>query len=138
ETTGTTAEEAGGANATLMERVITTILGSGVVREDVRTSGYSVYPEYTSPPRDDPGQTPQIRGYRAMNMVSVRTTDLDRVGALIDAGLRAGANRLQGVSFELVNSAAAEAEALEMAVGKAHTAAETMARALGVQLGTVL
>ncbi len=138
ETTGTTAEEAGAANASLMERVIATILGSGVVRDDVRTSGYSVYPEYASTPRDDGMQPPQIRGYRAMNMVSVRTTNLDRVGALIDAGLRAGANRLHGVSFELTNSKAAEAQALEVAVGEARTAAETMARALGVQLGDVL
>lgn len=138
ETTGTTAEEASAANASLMERVIATILGSGVVRDDVRTSGYSVFPEYADTPRNDGMQPPQIRGYRAMNMVSVRTTNLDRIGALIDAGLRAGANRLNGVSFEVVNSSAAEAEALEAAIGEARSAAETMARALGVQLGNVL
>lgn len=138
ETTGATAEEAGAANASLMERVIATILGSGVVREDVQTSGYSVYPEYARTPREDEMQVPQIRGYRATNMISVRTRDLDRVGALIDAGLKAGANRLHGVTFELTNSAAAEAEALGIAVTEARTAAETMARALGVQVGDVL
>lgn len=137
ETTGATAQAAGEANADLMERVIATILGSGVVRDDVQTSGYSVYPEYVASPRGDT-EPPVIRGYRAMNMVSVRTQNLDRVGALIDAGLRAGANRLHGVSFELRNSAAAEAEALTMAVSEARASAEVIARALGVQLGDVL
>jgi hypothetical protein len=137
ETTGTTAQAAGEANADLMERVIATILGSGVVRDDVQTSGYSVYPEYASSPRGEV-EPPTIRGYRAMNMVSVRTRNLERVGALIDAGLRAGANRLHGVSFELTNSAEAEAQALTTAIGEARAAAETIARALGVQLGNVL
>jgi uncharacterized protein YggE len=138
ETTGTTAQAAGEANADLMERVIATILGSGVVRDDVQTSGYSVYPEYAYPGRGDESQPPTIRGYRAMNMVSVRTQNLERVGALIDAGLRAGANRLHGVSFELTNTSAAKARALEMAINEARAAAETIARTLGVQLGNVL
>lgn len=139
ETTGRTAQAAGQENATLMDRVIRALLAAGVTRDDIETSGYGIYPEYAEQTRSsDPMAPPQIRGYRAMNQVSVRTTDLERVGRLIDAGLDAGANRMNGVSFELRNSAAAETEALEEAVSEARRSAETIARTLGVRLGAVL
>jgi uncharacterized protein YggE len=140
ETTGATAQEAGQRNAQQMERVIQALIGGGVEREDVQTSGYSLYPEYANPePRGGAvAEGPRITGYRASNQVSVRTADLDRVGRLIDVGLAAGANRMNGVFFELRNAEQAKAEALERAVVAARTTAETMARALGVTLGPVI
>lgn len=139
ETTGATAQEAGQTNADAMQRVIAALRAAGVGEADIRTSGYGIYPEYETPSRQMPEADPlRIRGYRATNQVSVKTTDLDGIGRLIDVGLQAGANRMHGVRFELRNSAAAEAAALEDAVGKARAAAETMARALGVRLGAVL
>jgi uncharacterized protein YggE len=138
ETTGETAQQAGEANADLMDRVIQALQAAGVSREDIRTSGYSLFPEYAVQPRDEPSGTPRIRGYRASNQVSVRSRDLDGLGRLIDVGLEAGANRLHGVSFELRDSAAAEAEALRRAVQSARASAETIAGALGVQLGAIL
>jgi uncharacterized protein len=139
ETTGRTAQEAGQANANAMDRVIRALIEAGITREDIRTSGYGIHPEYAQQTRNsDPMAPPQIRGYRAMNQLTARTTDLDRVGRLIDAGLDAGANRMDGVNFELRNSAAAEGEALEEAVAEARRSAETIARTLGVRLGAVL
>lgn len=138
ETTGTTAQEAAEANADTMDRVIRALRGAGVANDDIRTSGYSLYPEYAIQPRDDPNAPPLIRGYRASNQVSVRSTNLDGLGQLIDVGLAAGANRMNGVSFELRDSDAASAEALRNAVLDARAAAETIASALGVTLGAVL
>lgn len=139
ETTGTTAQEAASANAERMERVIEALVAAGVGREDIQTSGYALFPEYAEDRR--PGaelEPPRIRGYRAMNQVSVRTRELAGVGSLIDAGLAAGANRLSGVGFGIEDRQAAESEALARAVGDARMAAEMMARALGVTLGPVL
>jgi uncharacterized protein YggE len=138
ETTGTTAREASEANADAMDAVIRALRGAGVAEEDIRTSGYSLYPEYAMQTREDPNAPPSIRGYRASNQVSVRTRDLESVGRLIDAGLAAGANRMNGVSFEVRDSKAAEAEALTLAVQSARASAETIAAALGVRLGEVL
>jgi uncharacterized protein len=137
ETTGATAQEAGRQNAERMDRVIQALMQQGIRREDIRTSGYSLFPEYAQQPRpsDEP---PRIRGYRATNQVSVRTTDLERLGRLIDAGLEAGANRLAGVAFELRDARAAQALALQRAVEEARAAAETIAATLGVRLGPVL
>ncbi len=141
ETTGATAQEAGQANATAMDRVIRALTEAGISRDDIRTSGYSLFPEYAQQQQPRPAgepETPRIVGYRAINQVSVRTTDLDGVGRLIDVGLEAGANRMHGVSFEVVDGEAAQAEALRRAVEAARSSAQTMADALGVGLGPVL
>jgi uncharacterized protein YggE len=83
-------------------------------------------------------EPPRIRGYRASNQVRDRTEELDQIGELIDAGLAAGANHMQGVYFELRNSQAAKAQALQRAVEEARAAANTIAATLGVTLGPVL
>lgn len=140
QTTGATAQEASQRNAEAMEQVIQALMRQGIRREDIMTSGFSLYPEYDVQPRPmpEPQSPPQIRGYRATNQVSVRTTDLAGIGALIDAGLAAGANQMHGIFFELRDSSVAQSAALRQAVSNARTSALAMAEALGVRLGAVL
>jgi uncharacterized protein len=138
ETTGSTAREAGEANAQQMDRVIRALVAAGVPREAIETRNYSLYPEYAPPEPRQAQEQPRIRGYRASNMVSVRTTELARVGSLIDTALQAGANRMDAVRFSLRNADAAQAEATRHAVERARRSAETIAAALGVRLGAVL
>jgi len=138
ETTGITAHEAGQVNAAAMDRVIQALVAAGVTRDNIRTSGYALYPEYAQPARGAEAEAPRITGYRAMNQVSARSTDLEGLGRLIDAGLAAGANRMNGVSFEIENSEQARSDALRRAVEAARASAETIASALGLQLGQVL
>lgn len=137
ETFAETAREAGEENARLMERVIQALVAAGVPRAEIETRGYSLFPEYTQQPRTGPEQ-PRIRGYRANNMVTIRTRDLARVGPLIDTALAAGANRMDSVRFSLRDDEAAQSEALASAVQRARRSAETMAAALGVALGPVV
>lgn len=142
ETTGATAAEAAAANAELMDRVIRALQSNGVLPTDIETQGYSLYPEYEQPrPRDgimvEP-QQPRIIGYRAMNQVRARTRQLDAVGELIDVALAAGANRFDGVAFELVDSQAEQREAMLRAVSAARETALAIAQGLGVNLGNVL
>lgn len=139
ETFAATAREAGEENARTMERVIRALVAAGVPRGEIETRNYSLYPEYVPPqgPRQEQEQ-PQIRGYRASNMVSVRTQDLAQVGPLIDAALRAGANRMDAVRFSLRDADTAQAEATRRAVTRARQSAENIASALGVQLGQVV
>ncbi len=138
ETVGATAQEAGQQNADLMERVIQALLNAGVERDDIETSGFSLYPEYAPQPRGAEMEPPRIRGYRASNLLSVRTTQLEQIGELIDVGLAAGANRLQGVAFEVRNPQADQTVALQRAVEQARAAALTIAATLGITLGPVL
>lgn len=105
----------------------------GVAAEDIQTSELNLNPVYANVPESRGGE-PRISGYQATNVVSVRLEKLDQVGPVVDAGLNAGANRLDGVVFGLRNDAAARAEALTRAAEAARAKAETLARALRVRL----
>lgn len=135
ETSAATSEEAAQQNAQRMERVIAALVAAGIPRDEVETRNFSVYPEYVT---DERGDNPRVRGYRVTNQVSVETQRLDDVGALIDAALAAGANRIDGISFGLSDPQAAEADALREAVARARASAETLAQALGVPLGPLM
>jgi len=141
ETTGATARAVGEDNARRMDAVIRALTGAGVARTDIRTSGYTLFPVYAQqerPPRQDPVQEPRIVGYRASNTVTVRTRDVARVGALIDAALGAGANRMQSLRFSVHDAEAAQNEAIRDASVRARRSAEAMAAALGIRLGEVM
>jgi uncharacterized protein YggE len=71
-------------------------------------------------------------------MVSIELDNLTQVGPVIDAGLTAGANQLEGVRFSLKNDTAVRERALKQAVADAKRKAETMAEALGVRITGVL
>lgn len=138
ESQAETAREAGAANAELMEQVIQAIRQAGIPDRRIRTTSYSLYPVYSQPNPRDPRQEqfePQIIGYRAMNMVRVEVDDITRAGAIIDAALAAGANRVEGVQFELREGDAAYNEALGNAVRKARAQADAAAQAAGQTLG---
>jgi uncharacterized protein len=132
ESFGSTAQIAGRENAQVMDRVIAALVAAGVPRADLETRGYALHPEYV---HDEPRREPRIRGYRASNQVVLRTTQMDRLGHFIDTALGAGANRMDGIAFQLRDSGPAQALALRSAVEAARASAATIASALGVQLG---
>jgi uncharacterized protein len=141
ETTGATARAAGEQNARQMDAVIRALTQAGIARADIRTSGYTLFPVYAQqerPPRPETVQEPRIVGYRASNMVNVRTQDIARVGTLIDAALAAGANRMQALRFSILDDEAAQNAAVRQAAERARRSAEAMAAALGVRLGEVV
>lgn len=105
----------------------------GVRAEDIQTSELNLNPVYSNQPEMRGGE-PRITGYQATNVVSVRLEKLDQVGPVVDAGLAAGANRLDGVIFGLRNDEAARATALTRAAEAGRAKAETLAKALRVRL----
>lgn len=109
----------------------------GVRAEDVQTSELNLNPVYANVPQDRGGE-PRISGYQATNVVSVRLEKLDLVGPVVDAGLAAGANRLDGVVFGLRNDEAARATALTRAAEAARGKAEALAKAMRVRLVEVI
>lgn len=109
----------------------------GIADKDIQTSELNLSPVYAQPPQDRGGE-PRISGYQASNVVSIRLTKMDQVGPAVDAGLGAGANRLDGVSFGLQNDEAARADALAKAAVSARTKAAALAKALNVRLAEIV
>lgn len=128
ETQAPTAREAQERNAQRMTAVLERLRGLGIGKDDMRTTGINLYPDY----RYEEKGGPRLVGYRATNSLRVTVHDLNRVGELIDAAVAAGANQLQGVSFTVEESDGAQREALAKAVRDARAKAEAIAGAAGM------
>ena len=126
--------------AQVIQRVLSELRALGVPNEKIRTAGISLTPVYSQPkPRAEPEpEVPRIVGYRATNSVRVHLDDLERVGAVIDAGIAAGANQLSSLNFELKEDLSFRQQALRLAAQEARIKAETIAAALNLTLGEVL
>ncbi len=133
-----TAAGASQANADAMSSVLTAIRGAQLAGLHIETYGYTLSPVYTSVASPDGGRAQKIEGYRVVNNVRATLTDLKSVGRLIDVATAAGANRVSGISFEASDPSHAEQEILAEAVHRAREQAETIAAALGRQLGAPL
>lgn len=136
ESRAVTAQEAAAANARKMDAVFAALRKVGIVPPNVSTVSYALQPEYREPdPRSATPNTPRVVGYVALNMVRVQVDSILRVGAIIDATVGAGANRIENLSFELKDMESARLEALKLAVQKARAEAEVVAAAAGQKLG---
>ena len=140
ETAARTAREAADQNATVMDRIVAALRRLDIAEDRIRTTAYNMYPEYRHYDGRDPEMAqrqPEIIGYRVMNQVSVTVDGASRAGAVIDAALAAGANRVDGLYFQLRENEADEvrAEALREAMTKARAEAALLAQAAGLQLG---
>lgn len=133
ETNAPTAQEAQAQNSVAMNKVIAILQASGIAKEDIQTSNFSLFPVY-----EYQGEKPNLKqvvsGYRCNNTVTVRVKDISNTGAIIDAATKAGATNIGGISFGLVNSKSYEDQMLAKAVQNAREKAEIMARAAGVQI----
>jgi hypothetical protein len=109
----------------------------GIPRASVQTAGLSLFPVYDNAPRPNAGEA-TITGYRAINQLTVRVDDLNRVGPVLDGVVAAGANQIGGVRFGLKDDSALRAQAIQAAGAGARPEAQAMAGSLGLQLGPVL
>ena len=130
-TQGKTAREAMFGNATKMTRVFEELEAAQIEKKNITTSQLSLQPRYNYKNR----QSPTIEGYEARNTVSAKTYDLDNVGAMLDALVKAGVNNINGVQFSVKDPKAAQDKAREDAIKEAKAKAQAMASAAGVKLG---
>jgi uncharacterized protein len=122
-------------NAEEVSRVIAELRRSAGAEATVETVSYVLTPDYRYPRE---GGEPTIAGYTATNIVRVTLHDLTRVGTIIDAAAKQGANRIHRIDFTLKDDKAARSQALRAAAAKARTQAEALASALGVRIVRVL
>ena len=123
----------------IMQKAIDAIRQAGAPEDQIQTAGLSLQPVYSQPDRraqNAEPHTPTIVAYRASNTVRVQLDDLELIGKVIDAGINAGANQLEGISFELKDDTQQRAEALDQATRNARQKAEVIATASGSRLST--
>jgi uncharacterized protein len=139
---GKTAGEALSANSADMNKVIAALKRAGIADRDIQTSNLSLNPVY-QPQRQLPNgmmepEQPKIIGYQVNNQVSVRQRNLAEFGRVIDTLVAAGANQVNGPSFQMDDPDAATDEARGEAMKKARTRAGLYAKAAGLRVVRIL
>ena len=128
------AREASEANARQMTAVLAAIREAGIADRDVQTSRLSVQPQY------DPNKagTARLLGFQVTNQVSIRVREIDKLPAILDRAIAAGANEMSGIEFVVSEQSKLLDQARDDAVADARRKAELYAKAAGVKLGAVV
>ncbi len=140
ETTADSARQALTENSEQMQRVIERLKEEGVSTENIQTQTVNLSPQYEEEPQRDPREPRQreLVGYRAANTVQVRSQELEAVGALLDAAVAVGANRVEGIRFEVRDGRELVSRARDAAWEDAEQKAQQLADLAGAELGEVL
>jgi uncharacterized protein YggE len=122
------------ANAEQMDKVMAAIRAAGIAERDTQTTGINLNPDY----RYEENKAPVITGYQASNNVSIKVRDVSKLGKVLDALAAAGANQINGPSFEIDEPEAVYDEARQAALKKAQARAEMYAKSLGVRVRRIV
>lgn len=135
ETRGATAAAASAENATRTTAVLAALRAAGLAEADVGTVGYTIDPnmEY-----DEPRRASRVVGYIARNTVRAEVREIARVGRVIDAAIRGGANQVSSLQFATSRRDELRLEAIRTAMGRACREASAMAMAAGGTLGPLV
>lgn len=112
-------------NALKMNHVIQALLQSGISKENIQTSSFTIHPRY-----DYVDGKQVFMGYQVINSIIVKTKSLEQAGQIIDAAVKNGVNQISDIQFTLENQQIyyqkALSHALKNAIAKAQTIAETL------------
>lgn len=133
-----TAEEALSDNNTKMGRLIANLKSAGIDKKDIQTSQFNISPRYARRGSNSGYDYSKIIGYTVSNQVHIIVRNLDAFGSILDASVKDGANRMNGISFEFSNPQPLMDKARRAAVLDARRKAELYADAAGLELGNIL
>lgn len=98
----------------------------GIDEKAIQTDSISIYRQY-----DYSGDTPVVTGFSASTQLRVSLSDISLAGAAIDAGINAGLNNVNDITFSSSKQAEYYDQVLAEAVKSARHKAEIMAAAEG-------
>ncbi|MEM9897932.1 MAG: SIMPL domain-containing protein [Pseudomonadota bacterium] len=116
------------------DAVLKFLASSGIEQKAITTTRLSLSPQFSYEDRRDP----KLIGYTAANGLSVKVTDLEALGTIVDGVIRSGANRFDGISFTIEDRKKLLDDARKDAVDDARRKAELYAKAAGASLGEVV
>jgi uncharacterized protein YggE len=129
-----TAREASDANAKQMTSVMAAIKEAGIADRDVQTSRLSLQPQY------DPNKsgTARLLGFQVTNQLTIKIRDIDKLPAILDRAIAAGANEMSGIEFIVSEQSKLLDQARDDAIADGRRKAELYAKAAGVRVGQVI
>jgi hypothetical protein len=132
-TDAASASEAVTQNTASTQKVVDALKKFGVAPEDIRTTNFSIWPS----PQYDPDGKQIGTTYMVDNTVYVTVRDISKMGDLLDGVVKAGANSINSIQFDVADKTQALSDARKAAVENAKKQAQELADAAGVSLGAV-
>lgn len=129
-----TSDQAFLENTKKINAIMEALKGFEIAPEDVKTVGYYLNPRYDW--TEDRGS--YQNGYTLDQTIEVKVRDFAKVGEIVAAVTKSGANMISGIQFTVEDPSKAKEEAREQAIAKARENAEKIADQAGFRLGRVL
>lgn len=126
ETVSPNAKAAARENANTMTAVKSAVIAAGANASAIETSNYNLYPEQVY----DGGRS-KTKDYKCDNTMKVTVNNLSLTGPVMDAAIKAGANRVDSVDFKVSHPEQFKERALREATANAYQKAQVIAAALG-------
>ena len=125
------------ANNAAVKQLMSVLAEAGIADKDIQTSNFNVSPRYEHVERSKRRKAVLI-GYAVSNQLLVRVRELDRLGEILDALVKAGSNQLSGIRFGISDTSELMDKARIAAVRDARHRARLYATAGDAELGEVL
>ncbi len=121
---------------TVIANITKAVKELGVADKDIKTSNYSVYPQYDYSTEG----AGRINGYQVSANLTISVREIDKVNSVIDQATSNGANTVGGIQLTVDEDKQKELrqQARELAVKEAKTKAESLAKAAGITLGKII
>ena len=129
------ASDAMAENNAQTQKVIDALKAAGVEEKDIRTTNFSIWPmdKYDPATNLPTGQ----KVYSVDNNVNVTVRDLAKLGDMLDTLVKAGANTINSISFDLADKTEAIKQARAEAVKNGKVQAQELATDAGLTLGEI-
>ncbi len=123
-------------NNTKSQAVTKALKDMGIDEKDIQTTSFNIYPQQQF---DQNGEVKSTT-YVVDNSVFVTVRKLQSLGQVLDTSVKAGANSINGISFDVAEKTKNQAisDARKLAVDSARAQADALAQAAGVGVGDLL
>lgn len=116
-------------NSIKMKKVIKALEDNGVQKEDIKTTSFSITPEY-----DFVEGRKIFRGYRVNNTLTITIKDIKETGNIIDTSIEAGVNNVSNIRFAISKPDQYYKIALDRAIKDSIEKAESIEKTLNIIL----
>ncbi len=125
-----TAKEARQSAATTMSAVLAAVKKDGVADKDIVTIDVGLQPVYEY----SGSSVPRLVAQRFSNTVRITVRDLDKLPAVVDDSVSAGATVVSGIAFRVNDPKGPQSQARLAAMQDARAKADALAQAAGVSI----
>jgi len=158
-TEASTSKVAQDQNSEKSKDVVDFLKNQNLDDKDIKTTSYNVYPQYSYPRpllrQGSEGQAvplgaesitypeyypsnPKITGYQVNQSFEVKVRDLEKISAILDGLVTAGANQVNNLGFKVDNEDELKEQARELAIKNAKEKADKLREQLGIRLGKIV